>query len=87
MDAVDFLHHENPLTWAYKASDKPTMPLSRLIVAEERDKVIKEGYAPMQLIRFETLSSKIQKEMSLWENGGKHVDYLVTYYFNDDKVH
>ncbi|GFS84511.1 hypothetical protein TNCV_4606841 [Trichonephila clavipes] len=37
MDAVDFLHHENPPTWtgvepqplAYKASDKPTTPSSR----------------------------------------------------------
>ncbi|GFV61148.1 hypothetical protein TNCV_2100231 [Trichonephila clavipes] len=36
-----------------------------LSVADELEKVIKEVYAPMQSIRFETLSSKIQKEMSL----------------------
>jgi hypothetical protein len=51
-----------------------------LSVAEELDKVIKEGYAPMQPIRFETLSSKIQKEMSLFENGGRRGDYLERTY-------
>ncbi|GFV55678.1 hypothetical protein TNCV_754781, partial [Trichonephila clavipes] len=47
-----------------------------LSVAEELDKVIKEGYTPMQPIRFKTMSSKIQKEMSLFENGERRGDYL-----------
>jgi len=51
-----------------------------LSVAEELDKVIKEGYAPMQPIRFETMSSKVQKEMSLFENGGRRGDYLERTY-------
>ncbi|GFV15912.1 hypothetical protein TNCV_988951 [Trichonephila clavipes] len=45
-----------------------------LSVAEELDKIIKAVYA-MPLIRFETLSSKIQKKMSLFENEGRRVDY------------
>ncbi|GFT86432.1 hypothetical protein TNCV_3259331 [Trichonephila clavipes] len=47
-----------------------------LSVAEEPDKVIKEGYAPMQAIRFETLSSKIQTKCLFFENGGRRGDYL-----------
>ncbi|GFY24568.1 hypothetical protein TNCV_1016141 [Trichonephila clavipes] len=34
----------------------------------------------MQPIKFETLSSKIEKEMSLFENGGKVGDYLERTY-------
>ncbi|GFX49936.1 hypothetical protein TNCV_1031861 [Trichonephila clavipes] len=58
-------------------------------VAEELDKVIKEGYALMQPIRFETLLSKIQKEMSLC----KMKEDLVklpgknSFLFNDDKAY
>ncbi|GFS79835.1 hypothetical protein TNCV_750211 [Trichonephila clavipes] len=58
-------------------------------VTEELDKVIKDKYAPMQPIKFETLSSKIQKEMSLFENGWRHGDYIPgknIYLFNDDKA-
>ena len=39
-------------------SDYTQRPLS---VAEELDNAIKDGYAPMQPVRFETLASKIQK--------------------------
>ncbi|GFT47531.1 hypothetical protein TNCV_3750531 [Trichonephila clavipes] len=46
MDAVDFLHYENPPTWAgiepttlsYKASDKPTVPPSRHFINAKSDK-------------------------------------------------
>ena len=43
-----------------------------LSVAEELDKAIKDGYAPMQPVRFETLASKIQKE--------RYGDYLERIY-------
>ena len=32
----------------------------------------------MQPVRFETLASKIQKEMTLYENGGRIYSYLMT---------
>ncbi|GFV09047.1 hypothetical protein TNCV_614321, partial [Trichonephila clavipes] len=47
---------------------------------EEPDKVIKELYAPMQPVGFETLSSKVQKEMPFSEKGGKRGDYLERTY-------
>ena len=34
----------------------------------------------MQPARFETLASKIQKEMTLYENGGRRGDYLERIY-------
>ena len=58
-------------------SDYTQRPLS---VAEELDKAIKDGYAPMQTVWFETLASKIQKEISLYENGGRRGDYLERTY-------
>ena len=51
-----------------------------LSLAEELDKDIKDEYAQMQTVRFETLSSKIQKEMTLYENGGRRGDYLERTY-------
>ena len=44
-------------------SDYIQKPLS---VAEELDKAIKDGYAKMQPVQFETLASKIQKERKTW---------------------
>ena len=38
-------------------------------IEEELDRVIKEGQSLMQPVRYETLLSKIQKEMTLFENG------------------
>ena len=49
-------------------------------VAEELDKAIKDGYASMWHVRFETLASKIQKEMTLYENGRRRGDYLERTY-------
>lgn len=62
------------------SSPKSDLMEVSLSVAEELDMIIKEGYAPMQPIRFETLTSKVQKEMSLFENGGKRGDYLERIY-------
>ena len=47
----------------------PEFVSNPLSIEEELDCVIKEGQSPMQPVRYETLLSKILKEMTLFENG------------------
>ena len=49
-------------------------------ITEELDHVVKEGQSLMQPVRYETLLSKIQKEMTLFENGGTCGDHLQRAY-------
>ncbi|GFY27160.1 transposable element Tcb1 transposase [Trichonephila clavipes] len=53
---------------------------SRFSLTSHSDHTFIWGYAVMQPNGFETLSSKIQKEKSLFENEGKRVDYLERTY-------
>ena len=51
-----------------------------LSIEEELDRVVKEGQPPKQPVRYETLLPKLQKEMTLFENGGTRGDYLERAY-------
>ncbi|GFX99953.1 uncharacterized protein TNCV_259901 [Trichonephila clavipes] len=43
MDAVDFLHHENPPTWAFKANTQPTALPSHVYTDGSRDDYYRSG--------------------------------------------
>ena len=55
---------------------------------DELNCVIEEGQSPIQPVRYETLLSKVQKEMTLFENGGIRNNYLerAMFIYNDSKT-
>ena len=58
-------------------SESVSNPLS---IEDELNSVIKEEQSLMQPVRYETFLSKVQKEMTLFENGSTRNDYVKIYY-------